>query len=81
MRKIELSEFINGVATFNADPYCVEDEGMAQELFNETQGELEEIIDVDDFKDAAAKLDMEGHSPKHIYRCGSAIVCLQRDFD
>ena len=43
MKKIEMIEFINGVATFNADPYCVEDEVMAQELFDETQGELEEI--------------------------------------
>ena len=38
-----MTEFINSVATFNADPYCVEDEVMAQELFDETQGELEEI--------------------------------------
>lgn len=27
-----MTEFLNGVATFNADPYCVEDEVMAQEL-------------------------------------------------
>lgn len=41
MKKIEMTEFINSVATFNADPYCVEDEVMAQELFDLTQGELE----------------------------------------
>lgn len=26
MKKIEMTEFINSVATFNADPYCVEDD-------------------------------------------------------
>ena len=30
MKKIEMTEFLNGVATFNADPYCVEDEVMAR---------------------------------------------------
>lgn len=81
MKKIEITSFINGVATFNADPYCVEDEVMAQELFDETQGELEEITDVDDFEDAILKLDLEGRSPKRIYRCGTALVCLSNDFD
>ena len=81
MKKIEMTEFINGVATFNADPYCVEDENMAQELFDETQGELEEITDVDDFEDAVLKLNLEDHSSKHIYRCGTALVCLSTDFD
>ena len=81
MKKVEMTEFLNGVATFNADPYCVEDKVMAQELFDETQGELEEITDVDDFEDAVLKLDLEGHSPKHIYRCGTALVCLSTDFD
>ena len=52
MKKVEITEFLNGVATFNADPYCVENEVMAQELFDETQGELEEVTDVDDFEDA-----------------------------
>lgn len=54
---------------------------MAQELFDETQGELEEITDVDDFEDAVLKLDLEGRSPKRIYRCGTALVCLSNDFD
>ena len=81
MKKIEMTEFLNGVATFNADPYCVEDEVMASELFDETQGELEEITNVDDFEDAVLKLDLEGRSPKRIYRCGTALVCLSNDFD
>ena len=81
MKKIEITEFINGVATFNADPYCVEDVNMAQELFDETQGELEEVTNVDDFEDAVLKLNLEDHSPKHIYRCGTALVCLSTDFD
>ena len=77
MKKIEMTEFLNGVATFNADPYCVEDEVMAQELFDETQGELEEITNVDDFEDAVLKLDLEGRSPKRIYRCGTAPYACQ----
>lgn len=81
MKIEELSEFINGVATFNADPYCVENEEQAQELYNETQGELEEITDEYDFEDATEKLDLVGRSPKHIYKCGSALVCLPYDFD
>lgn len=81
MKKIKMTEFTNSVATFNADPYCVEGEVMAQELFNETLGELEEITDVDDFEDAVLKLNLEGRSPKRIYRCGTALVCLPTDFD
>lgn len=81
MKKVELSDFINGVATFNADPYCVENEDMAQELYDETQGNLEEVTDEDDLADAVAKLDLDGHSLKHIYRCGAALVCLPLDFD
>lgn len=77
MKKIEMTEFLNGVATFNADPYCVEDEVMAQELFDETQGELEEITNVDDFEDAVLKLDLEGRSPKRIYRCGTPSYACQ----
>lgn len=72
MKKVEMTDFINGVAT---------DVDMAQELFDETHGELEEITDVDDYEDAVMKLDLEGHSPKHIYRCGAALVCLTTDFD
>lgn len=81
MKKIKMTEFANSVATFNADPYCVEDEVMTQELFDETQGELEEITDVNGFEDAVLKLNLEGRSPKHIYRCGTALVCLPTDFD
>ena len=50
-------------------------------LFDETQGELEEVTNVDDFEDAVLKLNLEDHSPKRIYRCGTALVCLSNDFD
>lgn len=79
--KIQANNFLYGVATFNADPYCIENEDMCNELYAETEGELEEVVDGDDFEDATSKLDLEGHNPKHIYRCGSALVCLQEDFD
>jgi len=81
MKIQNISEFINGVATFNADPYCVENEEQAQELSDETHGELTEIVDEDELEDAAAKLDLTGHRFDHIYKCGSALVCLPYDFD
>lgn len=81
MKVQDISEFINGVATFNADPYCIENEEMAQELFDEAQGELVEITDEDELEESAAKLDLAGHHFEHIYKCGSALVCLPYDFN
>lgn len=73
--------FMNAVATFNADPYLVEDEELCNELFEALNGgQLEEIDDYE-FNDAVAKLGLEHNSPTHIYRCGEALVCLNNDYD
>ena len=79
-RVIEAKDFLHAVATFNADPYCVEDDDMCEELFKETHGELEEITDEEEFKIAALQLDLADKNPQHIYKCGSAKVCLNEDF-
>lgn len=70
--------FIGSVATYNANPFCV-DEEMAKKLFEESQGILEEILDFEEYADAVLLLDIGGKSPKHIYKCGYAIVCLKKD--
>lgn len=69
---------INGVATFNADPFAVEDEDTAKAIL--AAGEPEEITDPDEFADARCKLDLNSYNPAHIYKCGDALFCLPIDF-
>ena len=55
MDTITIEQLINGVATFNADPYCIEHEELAEEMMSEVELYGVEVIDdVEERADALA---------------------------
>ena len=66
------SELINGVATYNADPFCIEDEDMAQEIINTIDEFGCSPVADDEMDDAKAKLDINPDDDSwSIYEAGN----------
>ncbi len=65
------------VATFNADPYCVESDEEIAEIMTEikTSG-AEEITDDDEREIALAKLDLPADSKRKVYRAGACLFSI-----
>ena len=73
-------DLLNAVATYNADPYCVETEEMAKELYNDICGNYEEITDPSGAIDAAEKLDIKPYMQvRHIYEFKGGYFALNDD--
>ncbi|MGM9686157.1 MAG: hypothetical protein ACI3YI_08035 [Bacteroidaceae bacterium] len=73
MKTISIEELINGVATFNADPYCIENEELAQEVLDQIKNYGCHLIeDEDELEDAIAKLDLS-EGAWEIYRAGECL--------
>ena len=65
------SEIIYAVATFNADPFCVEDsEQIADVMAAIDQFGAEEVIEDDEREVALARLDLPADSRRIVYRAG-----------
>lgn len=47
MKELTKEDLLNAVATYNADPYSVDDIDMAEELYNDIFGNYEEVEDAD----------------------------------
>lgn len=84
---ITLEDLYDAVACYNSDPFLVEYEEQAQELFDFIKSsECKLIEDEDDFEIAKERLDLEGYDVKAIYDCGllnqvHATICLKEDFE
>ena len=80
MKTINIENLINGVATFNADPYCIENEEMAEEIMAEVESNgAVKVTDEDDREDALAKLDLPEDSNRIIYQAGGCLFSMDDD--
>lgn len=84
---MKVEDFYNAISTCNADPYIVETEEDAVNLFllfNDDGVTVTKISDEEDFEDAKCRLDLDGEQPSAIYRFGkyneaSWYVCFDCD--
>ena len=79
-RNFTESDIIGAVATFNADPYCVEDEEMAAEIM----AEIEEhgawmVTDKEEREMALARLNLQADSERIVYRASGCLFSLDND--
>lgn len=80
MKTINIENLINGVATFNADPYCIENEEMAEEIMAEVESNGAVIVtDEDERGIALAKLDLPEDSNRIIYQAGDCLFSMDDD--
>lgn len=80
MKELTKEDLLNAVATYNADPYCVENEEMAEELYNDIIGNYEEIEDISDAIEAAWRLDIKSDMQvRHIYQFNGGYFVLNKD--
>jgi len=70
-------DLVNAVATFNADPYCVENEEQAAEIMSEIKehGAIA-VTDGEDREIALAKLDLPSDSTRVVYRAGGCLFSV-----
>lgn len=79
MKTISIEKLINGVATFNADPYCIENEELAQEVLDQIKNYGCHLIeDEDELEDAIAKLNLT-EGTWETYRAGECLFALPVD--
>lgn len=80
MKELTKEDLLNAVATYNVDPYCVEDMDMAEELYIDIMGNYEEVKDPDEAAEAAEKLDIKPNMEyKHIYQFYGGYFVLNKD--
>lgn len=80
INKLSIADLMNAVATFNADPYCVEDDIVAQEVLDEIKNfGCRMITDREERSVALNKLDLTGESERIIYQAGGCLFSLDDD--
>ena len=84
--KYTAEDVYNAVATWNADPFCVETEEEVQEVLDELNNAVvevhtEENTDPDEWETMCAQLDLRGHKVAKILRTPSLTICLSPDFE
>ena len=84
--KYTSKDVYDAVATWNADPYCVETEEGVQEVLDELNNEVveehtEENTDSYDWEIMCAQLDLSGHKVAKILRTPRLTICLSTDFE
>lgn len=73
-------DLMYAVATFNADPYCVEDEDMAQEILAEIESSgFTMITDAEERAIALRKLDLPEDSERIVYQAGGCLFSMDDD--
>ena len=71
------SDLLNAVATFNADPYCVENEEQAAEIMSEIEENgVTVVTDKEEREIALAKLDLPSDSPRTVYCAGGCLFSI-----
>lgn len=75
-------DLINAVATFNADPYCVWHDELAQEILKEIEEHgVAELTpeDGEDYEQAKAQLELNDNYTRTIYQAGGCKFALAKD--
>lgn len=73
-------DLMDAVATFNADPYCVEDEELAQEILAEIESSgCTMITDAEERAIALRKLDLPADSERIVYQAGGCLFSMDGD--
>lgn len=79
-RNFTESDILYAVATFNADPYCVEDDEQVAEIMAEIEANGATIVtDTDDREVALAKLDLPADSQRIVYQAGGCLFSMDGD--
>lgn len=80
MRTIEdASTLIGALVTYNADPYLIETDEQAEEVYNDIKSNGLTPITLSG--DELAKLDLtEGNNVTALYSFGSGIICFASDW-
>ena len=84
--KYTSEDVYDAVATWNADPFCVESEEGVKEVLDELNNEVveehtEENTDSNEWETMCAQLDLRGHKVAKILRTPSLTICLPSDFE
>lgn len=75
-------DLINAVATFNADPYCVWHDELAQEILKEIEKNGFTTLtqeDGEDYEQAKAQLSLNDNYTRTIYQAGGCKFALDED--
>ena len=79
-RQFTESDILYAVATFNADPYCVEDDEMVAEIMQEIEANgVTMITDTEEREVALAKLDLPSDSQRIVYQAGGCLFSIDND--
>lgn len=78
MKTFKSSDILYSVASFNADPYCVETDEQVEEIMKEINEHGAEMLDGDERIDALAKLDLE-HTNRIVYKAGACLFSMDDD--
>lgn len=79
-RDFNENDILYAVATFNAAPYCVEDEEMVEEIMAEIEANGATMVtNEEERKIALAKLDLPTDSPRIVYQAGGCLFSLDDD--
>ena len=74
------SDILFAVATFNADPYYVENDEQVAEIMAEIEANGATMItDADERKVALAKLDIPADSQRIVYQAGGCLFSMEED--
>lgn len=78
---------LSGVATLNADAFCIEDylaecenNGYEEDVFAPLMDEYFEELTGEDFEDAAAQLDFTDNAPAHIWAGHGLTIAFGVDY-
>ena len=79
-RNFTESDILYAVATFNADPYCVEDDEQVAEIMAEIEANGATMVtDTDEREVALAKLDLPADSQRIVYKAGGCLFSMDDD--
>lgn len=79
-RNFTESDILYSVATFNADPYCVEDDEQVAEIMTEIEANGATMVtDTDEREVALAKLDLPVDSQRIVYQAGECLFSMDGD--
>lgn len=74
------SDIIYAVATFNADPFCVEDDEQAAAIIAEIEANGATMVtDKEERKTALAQLDLPADSHRIVYKAGGCLFSIDDD--
>lgn len=80
MRSFEKEDLYGAVATFNADPFCIENEDDLNDVWSYVCNGFHLIVDSEDYEVACAELDLDSSLCYDIYESDDFMVKFCVDF-